>query len=67
MKLEQVMTAGVVAVNEDSTLGEARDRMESHDQTWIIDQIIEFQAPEAIETVSKLINGFFPRQGAEQD
>jgi len=43
-----------------------RDRMEAHDQTWIIDQVIEFQAPEAIETVSKLINGFFPRQEAEQ-
>ncbi|MBI5752213.1 MAG: hypothetical protein HZA59_08735 [Hydrogenophilales bacterium] len=39
-----------------------RERMEAHDQTWIIDQIIEFQAPEAIETVAKLINGFFPRQ-----
>ena len=39
-----------------------RDRMAAHDQTWIIDQIIEFQAPEAIENVAKLINGFFPRQ-----
>ena len=37
-----------------------RDRMEAQDQTWIIDQVIEFQAPEAIETVQKLINGFFP-------
>ncbi len=43
-----------------------RERMEAHDQTWIIDQVIEFQAPEAIETVAKLINGFFPRQEAEQ-
>ena len=41
-----------------------RERMEAHDQTWIIDQIIEFQAPEAIENVAKLINGFFPRQEA---
>ena len=41
-----------------------RERMEAHDQTWIIDQIIEFQAPEAIENVTKLINGFFPRQEA---
>ena len=39
-----------------------RERMEAHDQTWIIDQIIEFQAPEAIENVTKLIDGFFPRQ-----
>jgi CBS domain-containing protein len=31
MKLENVMTAGVVAVGEESTLGEARERMESHD------------------------------------
>lgn len=38
-----------------------RERMEAQDQTWIIDQIIEFQAPEAIETVQKLIDGFFPK------
>lgn len=31
MKLEEVMTAGVVAVKEDDTLGEARDRMEALD------------------------------------
>ena len=43
-----------------------RDRMEAHDQTWIIDQIIEFQAPEAIETVQKLIDGFFPKDEPEQ-
>jgi len=30
MKLENVMTAGVVAVSEESTLGEARESMESH-------------------------------------
>lgn len=42
-----------------------RERMEAHDQTWIIDQIIEFQAPEAIETVQKLIDGFFPKATAE--
>ena len=41
-----------------------RERMEAHDQTWIIDQVIEFQSPEAIENVAKLINGFFPRQEA---
>lgn len=39
-----------------------RDRMDTQDQTWVIDQIIEFQAPEAIDTVKKLINGLFPRQ-----
>ena len=38
-----------------------RERMEIQDQMWIIDQIIEFQAPEAIETVQKLIDGFFPK------
>lgn len=37
-----------------------RDRMAAHDQTWIIDQIIEFQAPEAFENVTKLMDGFFP-------
>ncbi len=42
-----------------------RERMEGHDQTWIIDQIIEFQAPEAIETVQKLIDGFFPKAEPE--
>ena len=41
-----------------------RERMEAHDQTWIIDQVIEFQAPEAIENVTKLIDGFLPRQEA---
>lgn len=44
-----------------------RERMEAHDQTWIIDQIIEFQAPEAIENVTKLMDGFFPRQGKNPD
>ena len=43
-----------------------RDRMEAHDQTWIIDQIIEFQAPEAIDTVNKLIDGFFPKTESAQ-
>lgn len=43
-----------------------RDRMEAQDQTWIIDQIIELQAPEAIGTVKKLINGLFPRQESVQ-
>ena len=38
-----------------------RERMEGQDKTWILDQIIEFQAPEAIETVQKLIHGLFPR------
>lgn len=38
-----------------------RDRMEAQDQTWIIDQIIEFQAPDAIDAVNKLIDGFFPK------
>ncbi len=42
-----------------------RERMEGHDQTWIIDQIIEFQAPEAIETVQKLVDGFFPKAESE--
>ena len=43
-----------------------RDRMEAHDQTWIIDQIIEFQAPEAIEAVKKLMDGFFPKEEPAQ-
>ena len=43
-----------------------RERMQGADKTWILDQIIEFQAPEAIETVQKLINGFFPKTEPEQ-
>lgn len=38
-----------------------RERMEGQDQMWIIDQVIEFQAPEATETVKKLVNGFYPK------
>ena len=43
-----------------------RERMQGADKTWILDQIIEFQAPEAIETVQKLIDGFFPKAEPEQ-
>jgi len=43
-----------------------RERMEDQDKTWILDQVIEFQAPEAIETVQKLINGLFPKAEPEQ-
>ncbi len=43
-----------------------RERMQGADKTWILDQIIEFQAPEAIETVQKLIDGFFPKTEPEQ-
>lgn len=43
-----------------------RERMEGQDQTWILDQVIEFQAPEAIETVHKLMNGFFPKAEPDQ-
>jgi hypothetical protein len=39
-----------------------RERMEGQDQMWIIDQVIEFQAPEATETVKKLVNGFYPKE-----
>jgi len=42
-----------------------RERMQGADKTWILDQIIEFQAPEAIETVQKLIDGFFPKAEPE--
>lgn len=48
-------------------LGNAvRERMQSQDQSWIIDQIIEFQAPEAIQTIKKIVDGLFPRQSAAQ-
>ena len=43
-----------------------RERMEGQDKTWILDQVIEFQAPEAIETVHKLMNGFFPKTESDQ-
>lgn len=38
-----------------------RERMEESDQMWVIDQVIEFLAPEALQTVKKLVDGFFPR------
>lgn len=38
-----------------------RERMEGQDQMWIIDQVIEFQAPEATATVKKLVDGLYPK------
>ncbi len=34
--------------------------MESHDQPWVIDQIMELESPEMTETVKKAVDGLFP-------
>ncbi len=44
-----------------------RERMASHDQPWIVDQVIEFQAPEAFQMVKKVVDGLYPAPtGAER-
>ena len=37
-----------------------RDRMEGHDKPWIIDQIMEIEAPHFIETLARTVRGLFP-------
>ncbi|MDA8381708.1 MAG: hypothetical protein M0037_01285 [Betaproteobacteria bacterium] len=34
-----------------------RERMESHDQPWIMDQIADIEAPKAFETVKRTVDG----------
>lgn len=36
------------------------ERMERHDQSWIIDQIMDFEAPVMLETLTKTVRGLFP-------
>lgn len=35
------------------------DMMEKRDQPWVIDQMMELEAPEALETLRKTVNGLF--------
>ena len=37
-----------------------RELMLESDQPWVIDQIMELQAPEALSTLKKTIDGFYP-------
>jgi hypothetical protein len=37
-----------------------RELMLESDQPWVIDQIMELQAPEALGTLNKTIDGFYP-------
>jgi hypothetical protein len=39
-----------------------RDLMTDADQRWVMDQIMEFQAPEALGTLKKTLDGFYPRE-----
>lgn len=38
-----------------------RDIMEGRDQPWVIDQIMELEAPEMIATVKQAVDGLFPQ------
>jgi hypothetical protein len=39
-----------------------RDLMTDMDQRWVMDQVMEFQAPEALGTLKKTLDGFYPRE-----
>ena len=43
-----------------------RELMLESDQPWVIDQIMELQAPEALGTLKKTIDGFYPPQRKEK-
>ena len=38
-----------------------RELMTDADQRWVIDQVMEIQAPEALGTLKKTLDGFYPR------
>lgn len=37
-----------------------REVMTDADQRWVVDQVMEFQAPEALGTLKKTLDGFYP-------
>lgn len=41
-----------------------REKMEKTDLPWVVDQIMSIEAPEAMETLEKTMNGFFGKAGA---
>lgn len=43
-----------------------REIMESHDQTWIQDQLMDIEVPEIMATVKKQIDGFYPDNRASE-
>lgn len=42
-----------------------RELMLESDQPWVIDQIMELQAPEALGTLKKTVDGFYPPERKE--
>ncbi len=40
-----------------------RELMTAADQHWVADQVMEFAAPEALGTLRKTVDGFYPRAG----
>jgi hypothetical protein len=41
-----------------------REKMEKADQPWVVDQIMSIEAPEAMETLEKTMNGFFGKSSS---
>jgi hypothetical protein len=37
-----------------------RERMTEADRHWVADQVMEFAAPEALGTLKKTVDGFYP-------
>jgi hypothetical protein len=42
-----------------------RERMTDADQPWVADQVMEFAAPEALGTLKKTMDGFYPAVSAK--
>jgi hypothetical protein len=42
-----------------------RERMTEADRHWVADQVMEFAAPEALGTLKKTVDGFYPPAGAK--
>jgi hypothetical protein len=40
------------------------ERLGERDQSWIVDQIMELEAPEIVRAMEKTLSGLFPRQEA---
>jgi hypothetical protein len=40
------------------------ERLGARDQSWIVDQIMELEAPEIVRAMEKTLSGLFPRQDA---
>lgn len=42
-----------------------RDLMEERDRTWVFDQVMEIEAPEAVQTLTKALRGLFHPEEAD--